>query len=69
MLIAVIANYLYILATSTPPAGLHLRYRLSLVVFLFNVYVLKKIQYISNISRFALALVVNFALYSALFTT
>ncbi|MDR0859812.1 MAG: hypothetical protein LBO09_02260 [Candidatus Peribacteria bacterium] len=69
MLIAVIANYLYLLVSSTPEVGLHLRYRLSLVVFLFNVYVLKKIQYVSNISRFALALVVNFALYSALFIT
>lgn len=69
VLVAVIVNYLYLLSTATPEMSLHLWYRLSLVFFLGNVYVLKKIQYVSNISRFALALVVNFALYSALFIT
>lgn len=45
-----------------------LRYRLSLGTFLINTFLLKKAQFVSNISRFALALVVNFALYCALLT-
>jgi hypothetical protein len=69
VLSTVIVNYLYLLITSTPEVLLHLWYWLSLAFFLGNIYVLKKIQYVSNISRFALALVVNFALYSAVFTT
>ena len=65
LLVAIIANYVYLLL-HTPEAGLDLRYWMSLATFLLNVFLLKKIHYVGNISRFALALVVNFALYSAL---
>lgn len=64
LLVVMIICYLYFVVQETT-AITDLRYRTSLVIFLFNVYVLKKIQYISNVSRFALALVVNFAVYSA----
>jgi hypothetical protein len=65
LLIGVISYYFYtILKLSSAP--IEIWYRVSLAIFLINVYLLKKIQYVSNISRFALALVVNFALYSAL---
>ncbi|MDR0651393.1 MAG: hypothetical protein LBG59_08620 [Candidatus Peribacteria bacterium] len=65
LLVGVISCYLYTIL-KTPNAIIDLRYWISLAVFLINIYLLKKIQYVSNISRFALALVVNFALYSAL---
>ena len=65
ILLIVIVNYFYLIL-SVPEAGLDLWYWLSLATFLLNIFLLKKIQYVSNISRFALALVVNFALYSAL---
>ncbi|GHW02330.1 hypothetical protein AGMMS50249_1160 [candidate division SR1 bacterium] len=44
-------------------------YWINLAVFLANTFILKKAQFISNITRFAIALVINFALYSALLTT
>jgi hypothetical protein len=65
LLLAVIVWYFYHML-KMPEVAVDLRYWVSLAVFLFNVFLLKKIQYVSNISRFALAVVVNFALYSAL---
>jgi hypothetical protein len=65
LLLVVMFCYFYVSITE-PERSIDLWYRLSLAIFLINVYLLKKIQYVSNISRFALALVVNFALYSAL---
>jgi hypothetical protein len=65
LLVGVISCYLYAIV-KIPDTPIDIRYRISLAIFLINIYLLKKIQYVSNISRFALALVVNFALYSAL---
>lgn len=65
LLVASLVYYFYMLIVH-PEIHVDLYYRISLALFLGNVYLLKKIQYISNVSRFALALVVNFALYSAL---
>jgi hypothetical protein len=65
LLVGVIGGYFYSMLTTTN-AVMDLWYWMSLAIFLLNVYLLKKIQYVSNISRFALSLVVNFALYSAL---
>ena len=60
---------LYIIAvTQETVSSVIVRYRLSLGIFLINTFCLKKSQFISNISRFAIALVVNFSLYSALLT-
>ncbi|MDR2415530.1 MAG: hypothetical protein LBD75_02740 [Candidatus Peribacteria bacterium] len=65
LLVGVITCYLYTIL-KMPNVTIDLWYWISLAVFLINIFLLKKIQYVSNISRFALALVVNFALYSAL---
>ena len=65
LLLVVIICYLYVILNE-PESMVDLWYWASLAVFLFNSYILKKIHYISNVSRFALALVVNFAVYSAL---
>lgn len=46
--------------------GLDLWYRLWIAFFLLNTFALKRIDYATNISRFALALIVNFVLYSVL---
>ena len=64
LLLVVIILYVYCVVKQIEIA-VDLWYWVSLAIFLFNVYVLKKIQYVSNVSRFALALVVNFAVYSA----
>ncbi len=45
---------------------LDLWYRLWITFFLLNTFALKRIDYATNVSRFALALIVNFVLYSVL---
>jgi hypothetical protein len=64
LLLVVIICYFYSILGEVD-TFVDIRYRLSLAIFLFNSYALKKIHYVSNISRFALALIVNFAIYSA----
>jgi len=64
LLLGVLASYLGSLVFGQ--GGLDLYYRLALLVFGVNIYLLKKEKFATNISRFALALVANFAIYSAL---
>lgn len=65
LLLGAIAVYVYSLVGDAIIPS-HLWYWCSLALFLWNTYLLKKIQYVSSVSRFALALVVNFSLYSVL---
>ncbi|MDR0282094.1 MAG: hypothetical protein LBI53_01895 [Candidatus Peribacteria bacterium] len=51
---------------STAFVSLDLFYRIGLVIFLLNIFLLKKLSYVSNVSRFSLAFVINFGFYSAL---
>ena len=46
--------------------SLWLGYRLGIALFLINTFLLKKIWYATDVSRFALALIANFVLYSVL---
>ena len=48
---------------------LSLRYRIGIALFLINTFLLKRIWYASDVSRFALALIANFVLYSVLLIT
>lgn len=58
--------FFFIWIFSSSKIYLWLRYRLWIAVFLVNVLLLKRIEYDSAISRFTLALIVNFILYSIL---
>ena len=46
--------------------SLWLGYRLGIALFLINTFLLKRIWYATDVSRFALALIANFVLYSVL---
>ena len=46
--------------------SLWLRYRLWIALFLLNTFLLKRIWYATDVSRFSLALIANFVLYSVL---
>lgn len=46
--------------------SLSLRYRMWIAIFLINTFLLKRIWYATDMSRFALALIANFVLYSIL---
>ena len=48
---------------------LWLGYRLGIALFLINTFLLKRIWYATDVSRFALALIANFVLYSVLLIT
>lgn len=64
LLISVLISYLYALFGEQP---LHqIWYRCGVIFFLLNAFLLKKNQIFTLISRFAVALVVNFSLYISL---